>query len=1135
MKTIRIFISSPGDVDEERQKARDVVTSLQPRYAGRFRLLSVLWEDMPLQMDTSFQQGIDLVLSKEHGIDIALVILWARLGSPTGLAIRKSDGTEYRSGTDRELDLMLSSREASGGIRPAILAYTRNDPDGFLERQKGQPLEKLEEMLRQRRLAEDFITENFLNASGASKIRAFHTFTKPVEFAHRLRVHLREILDGMLGDGGGATWDVSEMGAPFRGLEAFEPQHAGIFFGREDEICAVQLALRQQAAAGCAFVLIVGASGSGKSSLARAGVLPAVVQYDVDETVRAWRQAIFIPGTSAKDLCGGLARVLCSALPELRESGTNPDALSSLLREDPALFCRLVLPNALGSGVRLFLLIDQLEEIFSHSAIGPGEREVFSVALDALARSGSVWVVATVRSDFYDQCQTLPRLMGMKGERGQFDLLVPDADDLRRIITAPASLAGLRFERDASTGVSLDRLLLDDATRHPEALPLLEYALRELYERRTPDGTLTLAQYHELGGVEGALGHRAEAVFLALPVGVQPALDGVLSSLVTLREDAEAGATRARVPTESAAGTPERAKLIAAFVKERLFFTDRDASSGEPILTLSHEAILRCWPRASQWIERNRDFLRVRARLREGVRAWNENARAADYLLSPGKPLEDARTISSARHEDLAPAEREYIEISIAHAGERERAMKRRRRLAFAAMAFLTIIAIAGGALATVKTKAAREAAASAEAQRKLAEGAKDRITQQAKVLKLREEEATAARQAAEDQTKFAEQKTAEATDAKKTADLRLSVALEFVDDVRNVDKQIAAKGAAATLQELQKRVDEVYVKLNLDEKDAVQLVRRVQDATGTGDSEMKSGDFKAAAASYEKALEIARKLVARDAGNREWQHQLSVCLGKLGDVQMSQKNFEGASASYGEALRIGQELVQSDANNPQWQLSLSVIHDMMGILAMKQGDGPSSASHFEEEQKILGRVTALPGAEKFAHTLAVSHSSRGEFRRALGDMKGAAESYAQAIRVFEELVRKNPDSGDLSRELGLSLNKAGSVELTMENVADAGKNFLRAAGILRKLAASDPEKLNADWQLTYGMSLVNVASVQSKQRDFFAAEQNLAEAVDIFEALRKAEKLSEKQLSWPDIFRDELEKVRTEIRKQKK
>ena len=473
MKTVRIFISAPEDVAEERQKACDVIASLQPRYAGQFRLVPVVWEDLPLQVDASFQQATDLVLSAESGIDVAVFILWSRLGSAQGAFLTKGDSAAQRSSTGRDFDLMLSAREASAGTRPAILAYRRNDPDGFLERQNAQPPEVLEDMLLQRRRTEDFIAETFGDASAGKTVRAHHVFTQPVEFAHRLRVHLREILDGLLGEGGAATWDVSEKGAPFRGLEVFEPQHAGIFFGREEEICAVQLALRRQAVAGSAFVLIVGASGSGKSSLARAGVLPAVTQFDLDETVRSWRSAIFIPGTSAKDLCGGLARTLCLALPELRESDISLDAFASGLRENPALQCRLVLPKALGSGVRLFLLLDQFEEIFSHSSIGPDERVAFITAIDALARSGSVWVLATVRADFYQQCQTLPRLMEMKGVHGQFDLLPPDADDLRRIITAPASLAGLRFEKDDTSGEALDRLLLADAMQHPEALPLL--------------------------------------------------------------------------------------------------------------------------------------------------------------------------------------------------------------------------------------------------------------------------------------------------------------------------------------------------------------------------------------------------------------------------------------------------------------------------------------------------------------------------------------------------------------------------------------------------------------------------------------------------------------------------------------
>ena len=1139
MQPIRIFISSPGDVAEERQKAREVVASLQPRYAGRFRLVSVLWEDMPLQMDLSFQQGIDLALSKEHGIDIAVLILWSRLGSPPGGAIRKADGTPYRSGTEREFDLVLGSRQASGGTRPVILAYTRNDADGFLARQRGQPLEKLEDMLQQRRLAEGFIAEYFQNTLEGGGMLAHHTFTKPLEFAHRLRVHLREILDGMLGESGGATWDVSEMGAPFRGLDAFEPQHAGIFFGREDEICAVQLALRQQAATGCAFVLIVGASGSGKSSLARAGVLPSVMQFDVDETVRSWRHAIFMPGTAAKNLCTGLARVLCSALPELRETGTSIEALATGLRENPALTCRLMLPNSLGTGVRLFLLIDQLEELFSHSTIGPGDRETFIVAIDALARSGAIWVLATVRSDFYDKCQTLPRLMEMKGTRGQFDLLPPDADDLRRIITAPASLAGLRFEKDESTGESLDKRLLDDATRHPEALPLLEYALRELFEGREPNGTLTLARYRELGGVEGALGHRAEAVFLTLPLPVQTALDGVLSSLVTLREDADAGATRARVTTASAASTPERAKLIATFVKERLFFTDRDASTGEPILTLSHEALLRCWPRAAQWIEHNRDFLRVRARLREALRAWNENARATDYLLSPGKPLEDARTNLIARGHDLAPAEREFIEASIAQAEARELSARRKRRMAFAAMAVLTVIALAGGALAMFQTKAARDAAASAETQRKLAEDAKERITAQARELARSEAEATAAKKSAEDQTKVAEQKTIEATDAKMDAEKKLRGANEILDYLRvDVAKQLTANAnevkPAAILQTILKRVDDFYRTLGVDENESAQLVRREEDAIKTGSAQMKVADMKAAGESFEIAVATAKKLAERDPGNDEWQHRWSANLTMLGDAQMAQDDYQGAAASCGEALRIQKQLVERSADNRNWQMGLSVIHDKLGTIAMKRGNADASVAHFGEEQKILMKLlAAVPGDAVFQRSLAVSHSSVGELRRAQADVKGATASFAEALKNFQELAVRFPENSEVQRELSKSLTKVGSIEREQGKLAGAAKNFLQAADIHRKLATGDPE--NVEWQLAYSASLVNIASVQHAQRDLAGAETNYAKAFEIVEAFRKLDKLSDRQASWPDIFREHLEKVRAEIRQQKK
>jgi len=122
MKTLRIFISSPGDVAEERDKAKQVIAMLQRDYGDQVTLKPVLWEDLALGADASFQQGIDLMLSKDQGIDIAVFILWSRLGSPLGAAITKSDGSPYRSGTEREFDMMLEARKQSGDDRPFLLA-----------------------------------------------------------------------------------------------------------------------------------------------------------------------------------------------------------------------------------------------------------------------------------------------------------------------------------------------------------------------------------------------------------------------------------------------------------------------------------------------------------------------------------------------------------------------------------------------------------------------------------------------------------------------------------------------------------------------------------------------------------------------------------------------------------------------------------------------------------------------------------------------------------------------------------------------------------------------------------------------------------------------------------------------------
>ena len=703
-QTIRIFISSPGDVAEERELARRVIVQLQKSYAGRLELKPILWEDLPLTADMSFQQGIDLVLSGEHGADIAVFILWSRLGSPLGGLTRRADGSQYRSGTEREFDLMLKAREQSGGKKPQILAYVRDDEAGFRERILKESPDLLKGLAEQRDLARQFITEHFHDQSTGTNLRAYHSFREPVMFAQRLRTHLQDMLDEAAGAGcGQRLWDIHEQGAPYRGLEVFQFEHADIFFGREQEIGEVQARLLEQARQGCPFVLLVGASGSGKSSLARAGVIPALVQVGVSEEAVQWRWAVLTPGEWEGRLMEGLARTIAgeTALPGIREGGSLEEIAEGLYR-DPALTWRLRLKQVFDKEsskgeMRLVLLIDQLEELFTHGSITPELREHFIKAIGALAKQGRVWVVATVRSDFYGACQQVPGLMELKGERGHYDVLPPTAASLQRIIVEPATRAGLQFE--GGPGGTFEQRVLNDAVRHPEALPLLSYLLRELYENRTEKDDLTTESYERLGGVEGALAKRAEEIFAGLPVEGQSVLAEVLSGLVTVSEEDESAVTRQRARLDGLTDTAGKKELVELFLQGRLLVADRDAG-GQAVVQVAHEALLQKWERAALWARDNREFLRTRKRLEQAHARWGAEARNRDYLLPAGKPLADAEGLLLHSTGWLAPEVVEYVRQSGEHVRGRERRRIKRLRITAGALALLALAAVGGGLVA---------------------------------------------------------------------------------------------------------------------------------------------------------------------------------------------------------------------------------------------------------------------------------------------------------------------------------------------------------------------------------------------------------------------------------------------------
>ncbi|MGE0503124.1 MAG: SUMF1/EgtB/PvdO family nonheme iron enzyme [Rhizobiaceae bacterium] len=690
--TLRIFISSPADVRPERLKAEQVVARLDREFAHHFHVEAVLWEREPMTAAHHFQDAENIQPPSEA--DIVVVVLWSRLGVPLPHdRFRGAISGRAVTGTEWEFEDALAAARGAG--KPDLLFY----------RKVAEPVSSLadravvRQRLEQMESVDDFVARWFTGDGGKEAKAAYREFSTTAEFEQQLYEHLRAAV-ARRATASAAAGDVRWHSAPFRGLLSYEFEHSRVFFGRTRARNELRELLVRQINAGTAFVLALGASGSGRSSLVKAGLLPDLMLPGMVERVALLRWCSMRPSASGGDPLAALTEAILSptALPELAASGVTPEHLLALLSTVPE---QAAVPIGQGlaavgraaglsetSEARLVVVADQFEELFTVEGMGEAERAAFVTALSALAGSGLVWVVASMRSDFFDRIETIPALAAMSAG-GRFLLLPPDRGEIGQIIRQPALEAGVRFEQ-GSDGIGLDEVIRQAAARDPNALPLLSFLLDQLWQRRTGDGTLTFAAYEELGGLHGAIGRRADEVFLAQPEAAQKAFVPLIRSLVTVEHGKATSrpAPLSLFPT----GSPGRALADALLAPEaRLLVSGSNGAMAE--LRLSHEALLTHWPRARDQVAEDLRDLALRERLETEAREWREAA-AADrpsLLRAPGLPLAEARGLLRRWGEELPREVRDYI------AASRSGAWQRRIRFSGAVAAALVAIPFALG------------------------------------------------------------------------------------------------------------------------------------------------------------------------------------------------------------------------------------------------------------------------------------------------------------------------------------------------------------------------------------------------------------------------------------------------------
>ncbi len=760
---IRIFFSSPGDVKMERETAKRIVDRLQSEIGTTASIQPYFWEHEVMVATKDYQENIPHM----DDFDIVVCILWSRLGTPLDPSRHpRPGGGGFASGTEYEFFTAMKAHEVRG--TPDIFVF-RNTTE---PRRPSRPREVREAVDREIDRLDSFFETYFVDDTFFT--RAINIYSTLGEFEEKLTIALRSYITGRIPSSPSKLVSKNRPKydrQPYLGLASFDYEDAPVFFGRTAQVGEIITSFQTQELEAQTnadsppkhFVMILGSSGSGKSSLARAGVLPMLTNPGVIEGANSWRTAMFKPADATGDPILALVNSLNTplALPELFADGTKPKELADLIRVQPqggGMMLRQALSQA-GSlalakrkkeledkflllvsenreedaealrgkietlaapSVRIALLADQLEELFT-SDLSPETLGTFVNILVALANSGRVFLIATLRSDFYPRCLEHPELIALMQGSGTYPLPAPSATDIGQMIRQPAAIAGLAFEENTSSGENLDELLRDAALEDPTALPLLSYTLEQLYEQRTPEGLLTLDAYRKLGGLEGAIGSRAETVFTKLPGEAQGAFDGLCKQLVTLQEGGEP--TRRRAYYSTLTRTPESKTLVDALVAARLLTADQ-SSDGERVISVAHEALLRHWPRLVSWLEENRIFLNTRTRVASRLADWTEKNKADEYLIPRGPNLSAAESILAGHLASLDPLEIEFIGRSAERVRREDQRHLRNARMITAGAVVLCVIAVAGGLLAIAAKRNAQKERNAAILQEKLAKEA---------------------------------------------------------------------------------------------------------------------------------------------------------------------------------------------------------------------------------------------------------------------------------------------------------------------------------------------------------------------------------------------------------------------------
>jgi hypothetical protein len=857
--------------------------------------------------------------------------------------------------------------------------------------------------------------------------------------------------------------------APFIGLKTFDTEQAHLFFGRDREIAELLEKIDE-----APFLTMIGDSGSGKSSLLRAGLIPSLrsgthTGAAADNT--SWQVAVLRPGSKPfLELANALAELCVDSEPTAKLAITQQ--CHTQLNSTPQGLALCV--GALARpGQKTLLAIDQFEEIFTLVAEEETRQRFIATLLDAANRDGDhpIHIVITLRADFYAECLRYKDLSHAITQ-AQYAVRPIESEQLVDVIEKPAARTGVQLEN------GLVRAILADLGSENTNLPLLEHTLLQLWNKRG-GAVLTHASYQAIGRVQGALEHHAEEVYNSFTPPEQQLVRKLFLKLI--QPGKTNGGTGKRVEEgqllTGVLAQPQAAKVLAELVAQRTINIYTTADREE--YGIAHEALLEGWHRLKKWLDEDREFLFWCQRLDTALAGW-QDAKGDTGALLRGAPLAEAMRWIEQRSEDIGASGLAFIAVS----GKRDIRLRWLARTAVISLVLLTIIAAGAAYQATLSRRQAEMnlQVATAAVDEMLTRVGSDLLKDIPQLESIRKDLLNEARTL---YTRLTAQRSG-------NPDLQLQAALAPAR-IADIDRQLgdtasATAGLEITIGQLENLAadnpdDKVSILTELSAMHS-ELGRVLESLAGTTEEALQAESH------FSQAIAMQQNLLAMTPDNPRLQMDNALAYlnrgilykDKLNDPEKAQQDLLKTIALIDPAATedptLQQERIQHLARSN---------NTLANLLAAQNAPAEALARYQVAAQYFAALHDEHPVDREYQLELAKTYNNIAilhiQGNAASEDATASALSYNRmAIELFDNLAHPLPE---ISLELANAYDVGGRILLQSKNYQQAERLFSQGEQLIATLLEQFPG--NSNYQFRYAVLLTNLGFSQIQGAQFSA------------------------------------------------